>query len=262
MSRKEKSKSFSRTGKAAFRATNANKMKAKAYVYGGKRAYPKGGIYGNYGGGGRSTSGKYEIKSVDLAETAYSLNLATGTNAQVFLLNGVQEGNSESQRNGRKIWMKSLYMNGFLEYTGTGVAETDYARIMIVYDRAPNAAAALPLYSDMFKHTTQAQVTATDPLSNLNIDYKDRFTIIRDWRMMLPATTAGGVTSTTVTLTGCEGTINKYIPLDLEVQYNSTSSPCTVSNINTGALYLVTQGSYAVGGWEVELGFRLRYEDI
>jgi len=233
---------------------NYLKNKAVAKIANNRSKYPA------VGGMKQNTS---EIKCVDIPEAIYAITNPT-SNANVYLLNGVQEGTGEFNRIGRKIFMKSLYMKLRLLATGTVVAGTDAGRVVIVYDRQPNSAGALPPLTTIFQDTDQTGAVSTNAFSGINIDYKDRFQVMFDSKFGLPsASLASANGAGLVELNACETIIQKFIPLKLDVQYSSTANPCTITNINTGALYLCTMGFLAPGSqaWELEGNFRLRYYD-
>nr|WAE43087.1 MAG: capsid protein [Cressdnaviricota sp.] len=242
----------------------------------GRRKYSRTGFYASripaplykvprtvrLSGRGGVTNTKPELKCVDLPLTTYQMSNVV-TNANVYLLNAVQEGVSEQNRVGKRIHMKSLYFNGFFQSLQTIDNQPSYCRVMIIYDRQPNAAAALPLYSDFIRQTDQSGVVTSSYLANANIDNRDRFVILRDIRKVLPPCIGATAVSTITTASTCDLLINDFIKLELDTQYNINAVPITVSNINTGALYMVLTGDTAPGAnnWALDATFRLRYTD-
>lgn len=208
-----------------------------------------------------------EIKCVDIAALNYTIGNET-TNAHVFLLNGIQEGTGEFNRIGRKVLMKSIHMKGFLQGIQAITSPDDIMRLIILYDRAPNSRAALPPFTEMFQDTSQAGALSNNALSSLNIDYKDRFSILMDHKLLLPASPTGAIATevgTLTTLNGMEGICQKFIKINLETQFSSTANPCTVTNINTGALYFIAIGANVTTAnayWGLNASFRLRFSDV
>lgn len=105
-----------------------------------------------------------EFKSID---TDIETNMAsTGT---LVLLNGCSKGDDIANRTGRKINVKSIYLQGWVR-PNTTTPTTDFGRIMIIVDRSVNGSA--PAVTDVLE---SADETAFRNLSNRN-----RFRIIHD----------------------------------------------------------------------------------
>lgn len=159
--------------------------------------------------------------------------------------------------------MKSLHVNGILEYTGTLVNSSDYVRLMIVYDKQTNTAVpgAAQLLSD---YATAGGVT-TNSYSGLNMTNRERFIVLMDERIYLPPTVAtqsanfgqGDPVSTTFK-------INRFIKLrDLTTMYNQVNGG-TVADIQTGGLLFMNFGTLGTGanGFAFVGSFRLKYDDV
>jgi len=202
---------------------------------------------------------KGEVKSLDLASTQYGIS----TTATITPLNLIRAGTSFFNRIGRKISMKSLHIKCFL--TAVRTAGFDYARIMVVYDSQTNG--AVPTIADILQDCDQAGTNSTSSLSSANLNNRDRFRIIMDERVVLPAiTVAGGV----VTAEGSPDPMQKFIDLDRFIPlkgystvYKADSSPAVIGDIATGGLYFVTLGAQASGseGYNAYMSSRLRYRD-
>jgi len=226
-------------------------------------AGPRGGMIPP----GTFTSAKGEVKAIDIIEATYPLTLASGTNVNVALLNVVQEGTGFFNRVGRKIEMRSLHVTGIIQPTGIANTTSDLCQWAIIYDRQPSAPAALPIYQLIFGDYNAAGAFSSGEFSGLNLDNRDRFVVIRNKRLSLPSTTAvaGTNPSQAVPADPTMLVINEFIKLKgLTTHYNGTANPITIANVTSGALYLVTQGGNAAGaqGWQANLQFRLRYDDL
>lgn len=211
-------------------------------------------------------SGKGELKAIDLPEAAYQFSAATGTNANVTLLNVVQEGTSFYQRVGRKIEMKSLHIKGYIIPQAIANTAPDFIQWAVVYDRQPSLAAALPIYSSIFQDVSAAGAAVSSVWASVNLDDRDRYVVLRNKRIWMPTNTAVAGTNPSQNLiqTGEQLMINEFIKLgNLTSQYGPTANPITIANIATGALYFVTQGTVAAGsnGFAAALTFRLKYHD-
>lgn len=233
-----------------FKKARAGTIMIKRNVMGGRTRNLPAGL--------RATGS--EIKALDIPSTAYAIT-STGV---VTPLNLIQVGSSFFNRIGRRIEMKSIRVSGDVNLLRT-VATEDYARIMIVYDRQTNG--AVPTIQDILQTTTQAGANSTTSLSGVNLNNRDRFKIIRDKRLFLPAATdtAGVVTNAQPP----DPVTNTYI-IDmfaklggLVTQYKADSSPAVIGDIATGGLFLVTFGLVATGGegYQAGLECRLRFND-
>lgn len=182
----------------------------------------------------------------------------------VTLLNPIQEGSGFYQRIGLKTIGKSLRVTGNMARTGLTPASTnDYARVMILYDREPQA--TLPVLSDILSDTDAAGNATSNARSGINLRNSDRFLMLRDKRFDF--VTPAAITSTSDSLIDRPQpnlNFDEYIKLlDVDMHFNGTASPITVANISTGALYLVTVGlePAATAGVAFVFKSRLRYCD-
>lgn len=138
-------------------------------------------------------TGRPEIKLVDgLAGTPGANTLTLDTAGRIQPVNLIASGSGFNNRIGRKIEMQSLHLHGVLTQTGTATTTTDYTRIVVVYDRQTNG--AVPVLQDIFTNYSQSSVTSSTVFSDLNPDERERFQILADYRVVLPATTAAGTT--------------------------------------------------------------------
>lgn len=199
-----------------------------------------------------------EVKTVDLAAT-FALN-STGV---VTPINLIRVGSTFCNRIGRRIEMRSIYVTGRMNQTGTQTSDYDYTRVMLIYDRQTNG--ATPTISTILANYTQATVSSTNSLCGLNPDQKERFLVLMDERRVLPA-----AQTTNADIFGpVDGTyptfqINRFVKLrGLMTHYQADSSPAVVGDISTGGLFLVTFGQVAAGseGFDAQLNLRLRYND-
>lgn len=230
-----------------------------------------------------ATKRNYEIKSVDIPSTVYTLALDVASNTQVKLLNGIQEGAGFYNRIGRKVALRSLYMRGTIRLINTGrgtaapvyIAQSsdDFVRIAIVYDRQPSNA-ALPNYDQIFKDYAQTNVASSSIISGPNLDNRERFVILRDFSTYLPATDQSATSSVAKpnvsVIDNEKNLIDEFIKLKgMETMFSGSTDPLLVASITTGSLLLVTCGSFAAGGaagtvpaYEFLAKFRLRYDDV
>lgn len=242
---------------AAKKRRMASKARAGGYATRRIVSYnPKRNLPGNL------VSNRPEIKAVDIPVTSWNIN----TTAQIVPINLIQAGSTFCNRIGRKVEMASVRVSGMIRPAGNTTTVQDYARVLIVYDRQTNG--ALPAISDILQTTNQSTTNTTTSFSGININNRDRFTILRDNRYELPTVTD---TAGVLTNKGLEDQahsnymIDQYIKLgNLCTQYKADSNPAVIGDIATGALFLVIFGSAASGseGFTFEAELRLRYYDL
>jgi len=190
-----------------------------------------------------------ELKVADLTVANY----VADTTGAVTLLAVPVLGSDMTNRIGRKIKLKSVYIRGLLQRESTAVDTVHDAclcRLMLVYDKQPNGAA--PAITDIL-------VTASS-ISQLNLNNRDRFQILKDKQWVV------GPYWTNTVATQSFGIADRvcypvkiYQKLDLEMIFNSTNGG-TIADVNSGAFYLVTIGHRADGG-SFSLATRVRYLD-
>lgn len=233
-------------------AANARLMQVRQRVMGGiSRPFP-GQLRGQQGP---------ELKSLDLPLAQYNLN----TTAVLTPLNLIRVGSTFCNRIGRKIEMQSLRVSGRLDAIRT-IADGEYLRVMIVYDRQANG--ALPAIADVLQTTDQATANTTTSYSGINLNNRDRFVILRDERIVTPAVTYTAGVETNVGIIDPVHRLTNfdwYIKLKgMLTQYKADSAPAVIGDIATGSLLLITFGDQASGseGFSIALESRLRYLDV
>lgn len=209
----------------------------------------------------------YELKQVTSGPGGAPLTIA-GT---VGLINGVQTGSSSYNRVGRRIMMKGLRVHvKFTPSTNVAALYTDSEtelRYLIVYDRQPNGSAVA--VADVLSQIGQdGTVTTNSPVEHPpNPNNRQRFLVLRDYRLIAP-NTVGTTPNIRVGLTPQQPLlINDYVKLKkLITHYKSDSNPCTIADIETGALLSVYCASNGVAGtpvyyWDVQNTLTLSYFD-
>jgi len=195
------------------------------------------------------------------------------------LLNAIQQGTQVNQRVGNRVELANIQGNLRLRPTTTAAsygAET--LRIALIYDKQPSGvfpASFGAIFGSISGTGTGFGGTIDSPP---NLDNRDRFMVIRDWRRSMPAyTVAAGPIYSGI---GPTDQVNFEIDLNsfskkvrgLVCNYIGTANPVTVSNIATGALYLVAVTDNAqmanVGtppanrsSWQIQGEVRVRYKD-
>lgn len=220
----------------------------------------------------RRGSGGTELKSVDVATATFPL----GTTANFGVTNVPVEGASFYNRIGRRIRMKSLHINGFITISGGNAAaltSPSYARIMVIYDRQANG--ANPAIADILTSVTAAGATASTVLDGINMNNRDRFSVLMDEKVLLPPIGINGATpANTSSLVSMDPNanagdarqgqmnVNRFIKLKgLETHYKATAG--AIADISTGALTLVTFGddANATAAYNFKWTSRLKFFD-
>lgn len=165
----------------------------------------------------------------------------------------------------------SLQLTGLIFRTLTNAAglTEQYMRIVIYYDRRANGGS--PSQANLLTDTTNAGTgVAVTPESGLNINNRDRFVILRDRKVYLPAVGAAGVSPGDTTFVTCVNDHGKgglayqeFIKLrGLETVYNSMNGG-TVADISAGAFGILVFNADASGSpaWSFTLQTRFKFLD-
>lgn len=185
----------------------------------------------------------------------------------LFCINAVTVGAGAWNRIGRRITLKSLYLQGFFTSNLAAIAAASIAqnvRIMIIYDKQSNG--TLPVIGDVLRDQINNLGTDWSVLcqtSGLNMNNRDRFEIILDKRFMLPGVTATGGA-------GVFGggdqthTVEEFRNLKgREVQFRSDTVPSTIADIAAGSLIMITFGDRpnTASPWLLTFSCRIKYTD-
>lgn len=186
-----------------------------------------------------------ELKYKDVANSAAYVFDTTGS---VTLLNGIATGDDNTDRDGRQVHNKSIQVVGHVRPVD-GSTGAVLCRLMLVWDSQPNGAIA----------TIANILTASTSCANLNLDNRERFTILKDW-----AYSNGGIDTTatqTYAMSPTTTAIKWFIPLGgKKTTYGNTGN--TIASINTGALLLVSIGNVVPNAGSLFEGTtRLRFHD-
>lgn len=195
-----------------------------------------------------------ELKAFDVASGALDFTTAGG----LVALNVPVNGPELYQRIGRKIYMKSLHIRAVVTNVATSLQ--DVGRMIIVYDSQSNGSTFA--LSDLLKDSTAAAASTGN--SEINLNNRERFKIIRDYQVLLPAVTnTAGVLSNFTILDPIKNSfdIDMFIPLKgLETIYNATNGG-SASDITSGALYIFNVSQSTTSKWSLLYHSRLRYYD-
>lgn len=203
-----------------------------------------------------------EIKAVDIPSFLAAFSVVA-TPPALYLLNPVQLGAGFYNRVGSKIELKSVHLRGNIRQTLTTTEGS--LRLIVVYDRQPNGTA--PALTDILQTRSQTGAATTTSFSEINLDQRDRYVMIRDKTWHAPsATYTAGVQTNGPSYPGTdeEFDINLFIPLNnLVTHYKSTTDPISVADINTGGLYMfcIASASVVEASYTASIAVRLRFGD-
>lgn len=204
------------------------------------RGVPRPSFWAGPGLGNPNTE---ERKTIDLAPAAYVAD-TTGT---VTLLNGVATGDDFTDRDGRRINMKSLFITGRISPIDSNTLDT-ISRLIVVYDKQSNGAA--PVITDVLK--------TANSVDQLNLNNRARFQVLVDKRFFIGRVDNTATQSFSVAPGG--HMIKIFRKLNLETQFSGTTA--AVASIATGSLYMITVGDGAAGlGGNFSLSTRVRFTE-
>jgi len=184
-----------------------------------------------------------------------------------FPLNAITVGSGAWCRIGRKITMKSLYLQGYFSYNAalTTQSRGHNARIMIIYDKQTNG--ALPnlndILSDQINSGGAADVRIWNPSSGINLNNRDRFEVILDKRFWLPGSNAAGNATGLNGGTTAEPVIEYRNLRGRETVFRSDTAPGAITDIASGSLIMMTFGDLdgVTAPWTFTFSCRLKFKD-
>lgn len=183
--------------------------------------------------------------------------------ATTLSLVAVSQGDGPSNRDGKKIRLRSLYIKGTLfrpAYKGyTLPQEPMGAYVAVVLDRQCNAAQLSP--AQVF---INPQASAIGNISLLrNLEYSDRYRILRDGVFLLGSgPLANNAAADTFSSSGVLRHFEWYIPLNFDVQFNTTTpTSATVASIVSNNIGVIAAANVSAVNDTIALNYtsRLRF---
>lgn len=208
-----------------------------------------------------------EVKGCDTAISYTNVVATTTTNANIILVNPVQQGAGSWNRVGKKIQMKSLRVKGTVSFRITPNAVTGNIafpdlRMVVIYDKGVSQG-AIPNFDTIFGYTDGAGTEASIVQAPLRYDNMERFIVLRD--CVYDGNPGAIITGGTTNLVTQSINVDEYIKMKgLDTVFASTSNPITTGDITNGALYVVFRATAAIASEEATdfAGVaRLRYYD-
>lgn len=214
-----------------------------------------------------------ETKSVDTA--AQTVNLLAAGAVTANNLNAPVNGAALYQRIGNRITMKSIQIRGVIAPSGANAAAVteQICRIIVFYDRQTNGAA--PAVADVLLNVDAAGTLVTSAFSGVNMNNRDRFYVLMDMQVLLPAIGINGATAAStetigIDINGNAGdanqgqyNINRFIKLKgLEAQFKASAGG--VGDCAAGGIFLLAITNIdanATAAWQLSFVARTRYTD-
>lgn len=166
-----------------------------------------------------------ELKSVDFVDagprnmvTVANVVGASSLTTGMTLINGTTQGDGAYEHIGKNISVQSVAVEAELTQPQTD-ASSSTVRLMVVYDRQPNG--AYPAIGDLLADNASAPTFN----SAINIGYRERFAVLRDFQ---------------VTLSPAEKTTyhyETYLKRQLDTNYSGISN--AIASVGSGSLLLL-----------------------
>lgn len=224
---------------------SSKRSKGAPYLYRSKRTQPKA-----------------ELKAYDVAQSGNAFRTPAAATSLSPVLNVPIPGNDLFNRIGRKIYMKSLQVTGYIASNGNVTDYGDIGRLFLIYDEQPNGAA--PTVANIIQDATAGAATTGTSLTNLN--NRQRFKIIRDRKVYLPPTNVVAGTPTmppSMARTDDHNifALDWFIKLNrLETVFNQNSNG-NIGDIASGSLYLMFVSNANDAHYAMTYNARLRFYD-
>lgn len=242
---------------SAYRATNRAARKAPTSRY---RKYRKrtrmGTVSATRGFAGNYGSSRAEKKVSDIAVGTVQVNTTGAFN----LLHIPVLGTDYTARIGRKTLIKSVYIRGRVTHEATNAQQVvasvqpQHVRMILFVDKQPNGAA--PAVTDV--------LNTAEPASQLNLNNRDRFMILKDKNWWLGSYYLNNTNGTSAAMCDRGGYVFKvFKKCGIETIFNGTNGG-TIADINSGALFMFWIGSTAAGAnsdANAQLSTRVRFID-
>lgn len=207
-----------------------------------------------------------ELKWVDVSKADSTAPQYVNNVGTFAILNATAIGPASFQRIGKTINMRSVMLRYFLSVSDTGQSVENYwpTRVSLVWDNQVKGAP--PATSDVFQSQPNAGAGSSAVFSDLNLNNKKRFVILRDSKFITPTAKLGPSTRYKIG-DAPEGGKSGYMICDwfvnlqgMETTYNNGTA-VNATDIITGGLYLFYMNVDGGGSpiWEIKYTSRVRY---
>lgn len=207
---------------------------------------------------------RYVKKGVDVNVSDATITSDMSTSNSIYLINKLTTGTGSWNRVGRVVDMKSVRVKlqitcqwmispfqgggGGMPPTAPVPIESRHLRIALVYDRAPNG--VMPMKNQIFQYKEYNGTETGDWNGFLAYDNMERFRVLRDeiytfeppnmpFIVSYDTTNNGQANYFTYPPVRVEKCIDIFQRFDLRTNYKSENATPSISDISTGALYVI-----------------------
>lgn len=174
--------------------------------------------------------------------------------ANVSCLNAMAEGDGESNRDGKKILMKSVEVNGHVNTTlqadQADAVNAVTVRVWLVLDTQTNGA---QMDSEKFLLDT----AGVDSLSLRNLKYSSRFKTLACKTMVLAPSNSHGDGANTGSVAGSIRPFRFFKRLNIVTNFSNTSAD--IANIVDNSLHIIAVASAVAGAPKISYQARVRF---
>lgn len=214
------------------------------------------GFYGRFGSGMRRSRGvQVEHKFLDATRTLITV-AETGTDL-INSHNVVPQGNTQSQRIGRKIVIKALHVKGHYHLNSTNIFQQADQRLRLIFavDKQTNGAVALRSQVISFG-LASVEINAFRNLANLS-----RFHILYDRVFNMPNDAVLQDAATTGDTLPKSWGFQFTKRMNLTIEYDASATTGVISTQRTNNIFAFAIAENADNPPSVEYIFRIRYAD-
>jgi len=209
-----------------------------------------------------------EVKFLDAPKTATALTAPTDASGGEHdpssivtgCLSAPAQGDGPTNRDGARIAIKSIYVNGVLSIAPqadqTGADTAGIVFIALVLDTQTNAAQLNS--EDVFTNQNAAANTAACPQRNMS--FTKRFQVLKTKTIRLPQPTLT-YDGTNIEQTGYHipWKLKKRFPEGVKVQFTATSTTADVANVVDNSLHIIAYTSSAALAPFIAYNSRMRF---
>ncbi len=175
------------------------------------------------------------------------------------LLNTVIQGDGESNRDGRKMTMRSIYVDGQVNVSSQSSKNTadegTQIFLALVLDTQTNGATISS--ENVYVNPGANSITAASPMRNLQFTKRFKVLATRHFEMQNTAMTNDSGSTGGVIIAGLSQRFKIYKKLNLPVQFSGTTE--TVANIVDNSLHLIAWCSSTTLAPKISYNSRLRF---
>lgn len=164
--------------------------------------------------------------------TAFAFD-TTGTRSMIAVIDRIS--NTSSNRLGDTITLKSIQLRGVVTAASSGaVPVIVYCSLWLIYDRHPSGG-SIPSISTLFTNVSGSNILLPNETNS------QRFLTLRRWDFTLTTGPTTGAYDTRV------WTVDEYVKTSLPCRYLASNSGGQYTDMEKGALFLVSFGNQGAG---------------